>query len=284
MPADLIKQLRNFIFSITLTGYKKCSPGLSRESHNHMFHSIHYICSGKGIYRMNGNTYTAEAGTVFVFVPGTKLMWFFAEGLEFYHIRFDPKQCLNKNNSWSLLELEPTSFPFFGSYGVIRPCEIRQRFEEVHAQWNSPDPYSQYACDIAFRALWLSLAENLRDLSNTGDAVAAVRDSITYLQNHYQKQITVTGLARMTGISSGHYTRLFKRLTGFTPKEYIIQIRINKAKELLAYNNLPLKEVASQAGYDDELYFSKLFKQAVGVAPTIYKSGMEKQSDLEMLD
>jgi AraC-like DNA-binding protein len=75
----------------------------------------------------------------------------------------------------------------------------------------------------------------------------------------------------MCSLSLFRFIHKFKDLTGMTPIEYLTQIRINEAKFLLSNSPLNVAEISSIVGYDDPLYFSRVFKKVTGISPKNYK-------------
>ncbi|MGD1914098.1 MAG: helix-turn-helix domain-containing protein [Rivularia sp. (in: cyanobacteria)] len=78
-------------------------------------------------------------------------------------------------------------------------------------------------------------------------------------------------LANLTGYSSVHFTRMFKKATGQTPREYLMHHRINKAKHLLENKELSIIEVAYQSGFSSHAHFSTQFRRLVGTPPQAYR-------------
>lgn len=93
--------------------------------------------------------------------------------------------------------------------------------------------------------------------------------AIEYMTHHYTKEIRMQDMARLAGLSVNHFIRSFKRQFGMTPIDYILKLRMNRAKQLL-FSTDKIKMIAEQVGYKDEHYFSRLFKKNEGVAPTFY--------------
>lgn len=78
-------------------------------------------------------------------------------------------------------------------------------------------------------------------------------------------------LARTCGLSLIHLRRLFAAATGQTLHDYILQLRMTRARDLLAQIDVPIKEVAARLGYEDVYYFTKQFRKIVGVPPAAYR-------------
>lgn len=98
-----------------------------------------------------------------------------------------------------------------------------------------------------------------------------VSEAVEYIKNHYNEDITRDELASRLGRSSAHFSRLFSRTTGYSYKDFLLQCRLEKAKELLRQSHLQIAEIACAVGYQDAFQFSKLFHSRVGVSPRRYR-------------
>ena len=98
-----------------------------------------------------------------------------------------------------------------------------------------------------------------------------ISKSLAYLHKNFPNNITVTELAGKIGLSPSRYSSVFKEYMGLSPQQYLINYRLQKAKDLLRHTNLSIKHIASLVGFNDQLYFSKLFKKYEKVSPLHYK-------------
>ncbi|OCT16061.1 AraC family transcriptional regulator [Paenibacillus pectinilyticus] len=122
---------------------------------------------------------------------------------------------------------------------------------------------------IKLHQIILQLLENQDEKLATSDQPSMER-SIAYLENHYHEKITSEQLAAMAGVSRSHYSILFRKLTIFSPNEYLSRLRVHRAKELLMTGSGSLREIALKVGYKDEFYLSRRFKQHTGTSPSSY--------------
>ena len=97
-----------------------------------------------------------------------------------------------------------------------------------------------------------------------------------YIRSNYNKDISLDDVSRAVNISPYYFSKIFKENTGENFIEYLTNIRIDKAKELLGTTEYSMKEICSMVGYSDPNYFSRYFKKNVGVTPTEYKEGRGK--------
>ena len=93
-----------------------------------------------------------------------------------------------------------------------------------------------------------------------------------FIMHNYQKDISLDDVSREVDISPYYFSKLFKEATGDNFIEYLTNLRIDKAKELLDNTDLSMKEICVQVGYANPNYFSRIFKKQVGVTPTEYKA------------
>ncbi len=98
-----------------------------------------------------------------------------------------------------------------------------------------------------------------------------LRKAVEYLREHYHEQVSLNEVAEHTFVSTYYISRLFKKETGRNFVDYLNEIRIEKAKELLKDIRYKTYEVAESVGIPDAHYFSRLFKKHVGVTPTEYR-------------
>ncbi len=95
---------------------------------------------------------------------------------------------------------------------------------------------------------------------------------LDYMTAHLDQPITISALSAMVGLSPSSFFELFRKVTNHTPLNWFIRTRIRRACELLEQTNLPIKQIADQVGYQDPLYFSRVFKSVGGIPPTEYRA------------
>jgi AraC-like DNA-binding protein len=106
----------------------------------------------------------------------------------------------------------------------------------------------------------------------------AVQLIITYIENNYAQEITIEQLATTHYVSPTYLSKIFKEVTGVSPINYLILIRLQQARQLLMTEEYPIKEIARAVGYEDAYHFSKSFKKQYGVSP----SALRQKNSQEM--
>ena len=104
-----------------------------------------------------------------------------------------------------------------------------------------------------------------------GLSAKRLRQVTDFIADNYSRDLKLNELAHIAGMSSFHFAREFKRTTGTTPHQYLIKFRIERAKALLAKNELPLIEVGLRSGFSHQSHFTRLFRRLTGTTPHSYR-------------
>ncbi|HEY0320292.1 MAG TPA: AraC family transcriptional regulator [Pyrinomonadaceae bacterium] len=102
----------------------------------------------------------------------------------------------------------------------------------------------------------------------SGQKLRAVMD---FIGDNYERDLSLTELAHVAGMSTYHFAREFKRTTGTAPHQYLIKFRVEQAKALLAGSEMPLIEVGFRSGFSHQSHFSRLFRRLTGTTPLSYR-------------
>jgi AraC family transcriptional regulator len=92
-----------------------------------------------------------------------------------------------------------------------------------------------------------------------------------FIEQHLAENFPLLDLAEAVGVSPFHFARMFKGSVGVTPHQYLIQVRIERAKQLLERGTLPLIEIALQVGFSSQSHLTAVFRKTVGLTPAVYR-------------
>jgi len=109
--------------------------------------------------------------------------------------------------------------------------------------------------------------ESATDMMTTQISLKDIRNYIA--KNHHQP-LTIDHLAFISGLSPSYFGEAFKKAFGQSATDYLTELRIGHAKQLLRDTDLLFRDIARKVGYSDEFYFSRKFKKEVGVSPSSY--------------
>ncbi len=106
-------------------------------------------------------------------------------------------------------------------------------------------------------------------------AAARIEKAISYMSHNLNGTLRISSLGKLVGTSTSNFYHLFKLATGSTPNGFFIRARMRRAGRLLVETTLSVKEIAAELGYNDQFYFSRLFKSVNGVCPRGYREAWQ---------
>ena len=98
-----------------------------------------------------------------------------------------------------------------------------------------------------------------------------VEDAIHFMRENVRKRITLKEIAHYVGFSPSHFSGLFQRKTGHSPLNYFIQLKIQEACHQLDFSEMKINQISMLVGFDDPLYFSRIFSRIMGNSPSEYR-------------
>ena len=133
--------------------------------------------------------------------------------------------------------------------------------------------------DAPLVPLIAAMLERLFEENPTGENERDLyRKALAYIKDHYMEGITVADIAGAVGYSSSYFGYLFKKKHGIPANQYVRELQLAKAKELLRNTSFSVSAVAEYVGYEDANYFSSLFKKQYGLSPTQYRNARKTKT------
>jgi AraC-like DNA-binding protein len=118
--------------------------------------------------------------------------------------------------------------------------------------------------------VFLSRAYSLSE-ANTTESIINIANAISFMENKFKESLTLQSLAEKANLSTRHFTRIFNETYKTTPMNYILQLRLHYACNLLKMSKLTVLEIAYESGFHDSNYFTRQFKKFYGITPTNYR-------------
>ncbi|MGG1532330.1 AraC family transcriptional regulator [Brevibacillus agri] len=164
---------------------------------------------------------------------------------------------------------------FLAPYAFIpqQSVALFDQVEKLHAVWqaNDADPVRQLRARGLFQLFVSELLRQMDEEARGYGKADLVFQAKQFIHTHYSKPITLETMAQKLTYSIPYLSRLFKQQTGHSPIDYLISVRLDRAKALLAQTDASLQEVAEVVGYSDLSYFIRAFKKHTGVTPGQFK-------------
>jgi AraC-like DNA-binding protein len=228
-------------------------------------YGILYITDGQGSFKNRDSQWRkVRAGDILLLFPG---IWH--NYLPSHETGWTERWILfngDQPNQWFVHELISLDFPIL-HVGIRN--ELIERFDRLLeiAQTNPPFA-NQIQSGVTIEIMGLILKHHQNRATRFAQRILPVERALDFIRKNWRKQIDFVALAARSGVSSRHFRRLFQQATGLGPQQYLLNLRLNEAKRLLG--TMPISEVSCQVGFDNPLYFSRLFKEKIGVPPSLW--------------
>lgn len=145
-------------------------------------------------------------------------------------------------------------------------------FSELLKTWSGKKPgYGAASMACVYRMLEM-LEIQLAEQHLPARRLKAIRRACDYMEAHFSRpDLSVEEAAEISSLSTSHFRRQFRMVYGVSPKQYLLSVRISKARELLTGANLSVTEIAESVGFESIYHFSKAFKAICGMSPLAYR-------------
>ena len=229
-------------------GYEECKSKHSFGPALRTHWLLHYVVSGKGIFKIEGREYTVTEGNMFVIPP-------FVE--TYYEA--------DENDPWEYIWIGFTASDNIelGFSDVMYVPQAHRIFEDLKKCSGMVSGRTEFLCC----KIW-QLISQIYEKQN--ENVDYVERALNIINAEYMSDLSVQSIADSVGLERTYFSSLFKKRTGFSPKQYLLKVRMEHAATFLKEYGYSVSITALSVGYSDVYIFSKTFKQFYGVPPSKY--------------
>ncbi|MBE9916520.1 helix-turn-helix transcriptional regulator [Paenibacillus donghaensis] len=255
--------------SISHVQYKKGFPGWNRTAIAPSFHRFYFIAEGRGSVVLNGALYEPKPNQMMIMPAGTNQMALTDQDDPYtrYFCHFDAKV-----GEWPLFPADSRLYLCDAS----NPGFIEQTFEELVDLFHRGGPFSllrAQACLLTMLACCLEdggYTDIWNDFMGQTER-SKLGDVLAYIHKHLHEPMEIERLADIVHLHPNYFIPYFKKIMGVTPMQYVKRKRMDEAKRLLSYTDVPISDIADQIGMQ-LAYFSRLFKSYTGLSPSAYRT------------
>ena len=236
------------------------------------YYRLYYLYYGDVSIKTDKKQFPLKSGQLIIFPPNTPFTY---EKLnkgktEFLWLNFTGLEAKDLIKSVFLQVNTPID--------VGIPLYVFEAFETLYAEYETRTPFFDTALTYKLMHIMVLFDRAATRFDSTLNIqpkgainLGLLTTSLAYINNNYTENITTEALADMEHMSVSHFRRLFKTKTGMTPTQYITIVRLKFAEELLRKTDKNIKQIAEAVGYDNQLYFSKLFTRQFGKSPKSFR-------------
>lgn len=223
------------------------------------FVDISYVVAGQAEYTINGKKYTVVPGDLLCIPVGSRRSAVCnADLVELYSINGVVR---NLKGEDVVLPL-----PLISKIGIHK--DIISIYNDLNIVWRLRDP----GYKLKARALHLMILQRYFQMiiyqKDTSTMDKRIKTVLRYMATHYMEALTVQKMAELVNLSDMYFGSLFKQETGLTFRQYLTSIRMNRAEDMLYSGEYKISEIADACGFSDVFYFSRIFKENRGFAPS----------------
>lgn len=250
------------------SGSERCAPGHAYGPAVRHYYLIHYVRSGRGMFRAAGAEHALQAGQLFLISPG-QVTYYRADRSEPWHyswIGFNglkAASCLRQAN----LTAETPVLTLAEQAGVRGCFELLEEAKKLSDGRELRLTGGVYL----FLSFLLECAAGGRGQPQAAPRDLYVQAAIEYMVKNFSRRMSIEELAAYIGLNRSYLCAIFKEETQLSPQQYLIRYRMERACELLVDRTLSVGDVARSVGYDDPLVFSKMFARQHGISPRDYR-------------
>jgi AraC-like DNA-binding protein len=237
--------------------------------HTHESFAIGLIEAGVQATDYRGATYYASAGDICLVNPGEAHTGYAPDEAGWTYQCSYPVEALLQKAAEEVAD-RAAGTPYFPS-PVIQDPSVARLLQAFFVSLQRPhSALEQESRLLAVLARMIARYSSQRpDIRESGRERGAVRRVRDYIHDHYPDNMTLVQLAAVANLSRFHLIRVFQKETGLSPHAYLTQVRVEKAKELLA-RNVPIVHTALAVGFSDQSHLTRRFKSITGIPPGQY--------------
>ncbi len=256
----------------------------SMEPNRHEFYEMVYIKKGNAVFEISG--YPAEIGPndIIIIKPNQfhKFIVKSLSGCEFIVLNFKFVSKFDLQFSGVSLEyfLDFVSGKESGAFiklKVSQKNEIINILNKILKEKENPDIGSELLNYMLVMELFVLISRALKmewenSIKNKSSKLKElIQVSVSYINNNYEREISLKDIAQYVFLSTGYFTRAFKEEMGISPINYLLKTRIERAKELLKDSNQRISDIALGVGFSNQQRFNDIFKKYVKMTPLQYR-------------
>lgn len=229
---------------------------------------IIYIAAGKGHFILDGKEVIVPAGSMVLFQPKQVQDYFYLgkDKTQVWFVHFTGREVRNILRHYEI----PTD-GYILHTGISREYEDlfrRMRDELVRCSWGYEEMLT-----YLFRELLMTMHRRMTE--NAPRVSGFIQDEIdrarAFFDEHYNEEISIEQYAVSRNMSTSWFNRSFRSAVGTSPMQYILDVRIRNAQTLLETTDYSVGNIAALVGYENPMYFSRLFRKAKGLSPSKYR-------------
>ncbi|MDR1307373.1 MAG: AraC family transcriptional regulator [Treponema sp.] len=225
-----------------------------------------YITEGEGVFNADDRSYQVKPGSFILILPGMKHSYkpVFEIGWQEYWAGF-------KGDYFTRMLVEGIISPQHIFFDIGIRDDFITAYNRILEEVRTQQPLYQLRACSGILYILAEILTHERRGKKPNHYQTIVEKAKRLMGSRVESILNLTDISAELGLSPSRFNEIFKTYTAMTPYQYFIQLKIHRAGHLLEDENVSVKEVSFSLGFEDQYYFSRLFKNKTGIAPSEWK-------------
>lgn len=258
---------------LTRCGMSQCAPHESWGPRSRPDYHMHFVLSGSGYLEIDGKKLFIKAGQIFL-LPPNKIVYYYADS--------QMPWCY----SWASFQgkraesyLEKAGFP---PAVLIRDCNLHPGdfaaiIHKMLLANTTSYQDSLIRTGYLYQLFSLLVTSNEHFKKNTPSIAQKIQYAVQYMEYNFSSDLQISDIASYLNLNRSYFSREFYKQMNCTPKEYLLNYRLEEAKAFLRDTQFSISDIAQKVGYTDPLSFSRIFHKKAGMSPSDFRHSFKQQ-------
>ncbi len=278
-----LKLLKKSLFPESNFGIEERIPQLVTPAHAHDFNELSFVFGGTATHVVDGTGYSLKRGDVFILRGNRVHEIKNTNNFHLVNLIFDRKHFLSIENEFHglkgfnvLFTLEPKNLleTKFNAKFRLKNVELDNLYpilKKIKNECKYNLPWNELIVESLFKIIIVQVCRSFSMVSTpTVEKAMKIGAVVDYIHQNLSDPITLESLSEKAEMSVSAFRRLFKKITGKAPIDYLLRIRIDAAAQMLIDENVLVQNAGKRVGFNNKSYFVKQFKNIVGITPKTF--------------
>jgi AraC-like DNA-binding protein len=263
---------------IALSGGRfRCTPAWNKEASGiDQCYKVYFPVAGGARLEMDSGSFPLAAGSIY-FISGFRLRRQVCKtSMEVFWVHFVPESLYLRYLLDQLPPANRLSYSVMG-WSAAHHRDLCQCFDNPGREENRLRADTSPALACRLQGLLLLLVSQLlakldpTKLGKFDPGIFRLKPALDFMQQRYRENPSLTQIAGVAALAPNYFHRRFHQLFGVTPFNYMLSQRLNRARHLLASTDFSIKDISHAVGYEDQLYFTRVFSRQLQMSPSAYR-------------
>ena len=257
---------KNADMEAVLLGKEDCRPSYAYGPTVRAYHLCHFVTRGSGVLRIGGRTIPVKVGDAFLIPEGEMASYQSSQDAPWSYYWVGLTGLRASQYIRHIMAILPERY-------VMRGLSIEKYAAIIDplTVLNETNAVNYFHSKAALYQLFQYFAADIQEISAVSRTPSLAAQVCTYLEAKYSEKLPIQDVAAHFGVHPNHLTRCFREAYHTSPKQFLTDLKMKKAMQMLANTDEAIAVIAASLGFEDQHSFSKVFKMHNGISPSTYR-------------